>query len=463
MEPAAHRSIDQRDGPVGGVHRADDLQVGRKAERLGRPVQGLDARVPVFQQVQQQLAEHLGQVRAVDLLDHQHERPVLGLESCRLLGDGDQRAAGPPVGDPPGCGHRGPQPLEEVLVGGGAVELDHRHAVLVAVREGRRQPDGDVGGDDTALAMVPEPALDRATAAQDLAAAAGSGLLAVGCGLWLRSAGMDLAAAIAVAGATARMPVRQDAERLLRQVAGSGAVPDGKALSLAWLPPGVDVRPVEALHLLSLVTAHAYSAGDLHDAYTWWGLLRYLGFFDHEAGGQHPVLRVSRAGAQVAGVQRRVASEELGIAFGVLLASMHVRKALGPGVAVGIVDVDVLLRGSGAGSSGRADYVLVAGPGGDQPDGRVYFLECKGTSDPRDCGQQLTKAVGQIRGPVLEYAAQMGLAVSTVAAASQVSCVALQLADGDAGASGGDRGASCAMTLPRACCLAWRTHWSRTR
>lgn len=247
---------------------------------------------------------------------------------------------------------------------------------------------------------------------------------------------MDLAAAVAVAGTTARMPVRQDAERLLRHVTGRGAVPPGKALSLAWLPPGVEVRPVEALHLLSLVTAHAYSAGDLHDAYAWWGLLRYLGFFDHEPGKPDPVLRVSRAGAQVAGVQRRVASEELGIAFGVLLASMHVRKALGPGVPVGIVDVDVLLRGSGAGSSGRADYVLVAGPDEDEPAGRVYFLECKGTSDPQDCGRQLAKAVGQVAGRVLGYAARAGLAASTVAGVSQVSCLVLELADGDAGPSG---------------------------
>lgn len=227
------------------------------------------------------------------------------------------------------------------------------------------------------------------------------------------------------------MPVRPDAEELLDEVAGSGAVPDGKALSLVWRPPGVYLRPVEALHLLSLVTAHAYSAGDVHDAYAWWGLLRYLGFFGHEPGRPHPVLRVSRSGRQVAGVQRRVASEELGIAFGVLLASMHVRKAVGPGVPVAVVDVDVLLRGSGAGSSGRADYVLVTGPDGGSPDGRVYFLECKGTSDPGDCGRQLTRAAGQVTAPVLGYAARTGLAVSTVAAAAQVSCVALELTDSD--------------------------------
>jgi hypothetical protein len=229
------------------------------------------------------------------------------------------------------------------------------------------------------------------------------------------------------------MPVREDAEGLLKHVLDSDAVPDSKSLSLAYLPPGVFLRPVEALHLLSLVTAHAYSADDLHDAYAWWGLLRYLGFFDHEAGNQvHPTLRVSHAGAQVTGVQRRVTSEELGIAFGVLLASMRLRDELGPGVPVGIVDVDVLLRGSHTGSSRRPDYLLVAGPGETAPDGMAYFLECKGTSDPRKCGQQLTTAVQQITGPVLGYSAQAGLAVSTVAGATQVSCVALELTDSDA-------------------------------
>jgi hypothetical protein len=115
---------------------------------------------------------------------------------------------------------------------------------------------------------------------------------------------------------------------------------------------------------------------------------------------------------------------------------MHVRKALGPGVPVGIVDVDVLLRGSGAGSSGRADYVLVAGPDEDEPDGRVYFLECKGTSDPQDCGRQLTKAVRQVAERILGYAARAGLAASTVTSVSQVSCLVLELTDGDAGPSG---------------------------
>jgi hypothetical protein len=102
------------------------------------------------------------------------------------------------------------------------------------------------------------------------------------------------------------MPVPGNAEYLPKQVLSSQAVPEGKLLSLAHHPPAVFLRPVEALHLLSLVTAPAYSADDLHDAYAWWGLLRYLGFFDREAGTQaRPMRCVSHAGAQVAGDQRR--------------------------------------------------------------------------------------------------------------------------------------------------------------
>ena len=278
---------------------------------------------------------------------------------------------------------------------------------------------------------------------------------------------MDLAGAMAVAGTTACMPVPGNAEDLLKQVLSSQAVQDGKVLSLAYHPPGVFLRPVEALHLLSLVTAHAYSAGDLHDAYAWWGLLRYLGFFDHEAGTQaRPTLRVSHAGMQVVGVQRRVASEELGIAFGVLLASMRVRDELGPGVPVGIVDVDVLLRGSRAGSSRRPDYLLVAGSDGAVPDGMAYFLECKGTNDPRVRGQQLTAAVRQVTGPVPGYPAHTGLAVSTVAGATQVSCVALELTDSDVdepGAPARSRGTFRALIPPEARFRACRMCSSRLR
>jgi hypothetical protein len=240
---------------------------------------------------------------------------------------------------------------------------------------------------------------------------------------------MNLARAVEVAESLARLPVSDDAEDLLKQVLGSNAVQTGWSLSLAYPHGAVFVRPVEALHLLSLVTCHAYSDGDLHDTYAWWGLLRYLGFFEHDATGhEHPTLRVSDAGKRVAGAQRRVASEELGIAFGVLIASSHFRDELDPGMPVGIVDVDLMLRGSGHGSASRPDYLLVVGPDEVWPQGMVRSLECKGTSDPAICGGQLAKAVEQLAQPLLGCSLP-GLAVSTVTGARQVSCVALELTD----------------------------------
>jgi hypothetical protein len=246
---------------------------------------------------------------------------------------------------------------------------------------------------------------------------------------------VDLARALEVAGAPARLQARADAEDLLKQVDGSGVVPAGWSLSLASAPEGIIVRPAEALHLLSLVTSHHYAGDDLYDAYACWGLLRYLGFFDHDVSDpESHALRVSRSGRGVKGVQRRVASEELGIAFGVLIASLRFREQVGLGVPVGIVDVDLLLHNSGRASSRRPDYVLVAGPGEGRPQEERRYLECKGTSDPKDSLEQMVKAVGQVAGPMLGSSAS-GIAVSTVTGATQLSFVALELTMAEAGQS----------------------------
>lgn len=241
---------------------------------------------------------------------------------------------------------------------------------------------------------------------------------------------MRLARATEIAYSLARLPVPGDAEGLLKHVLVSDAVPDGWSLSLAY-PEALFVRPVEALHLLSLVTSHAYSCDDLHDAYAWWGMLRYLGFFDLDVGDQeYPALRLSDAGKRIAGAQRRVTSEELGIGFGVLAASMHLRAELAPGTPVGIVDVDLVLGGSGHGCSRRPDYLLVVGADEASPRGMVRSVECKGTKDPVGSGKQLTTAVRQLAEPVLGYVLP-GLAVSTVTGDRQVSCVALELANAE--------------------------------
>ena len=240
---------------------------------------------------------------------------------------------------------------------------------------------------------------------------------------------MNLARAMEIVESLARLPVPDDSENLLKQVLSSDTSPTGWSVSLVYPPGAVFVRPVEALHLLSLVTSHAYSDDDLHDAYAWWGLLRYLGFFEHDASDQgHPTLRVSDAGKRVAGAQRRVASEELGIAFGVLVATLHLRRGLDPGIPVGIADVDLMLGGTGLGSSRRPDYMLVVGPDEVWPQGMVLSLECKGTSNPANRGEQLTTAIEQLAKPLFGYSVP-GLAVSTVTGARQVSCVALELTD----------------------------------
>ena len=76
VEATPQGSVHEGDRPVGGVHRADDPQVLRQAERLvGVEEPGLFAAV-LEQEVQ--LAEHLGQVAPVDLVDDQQVGPVRG-------------------------------------------------------------------------------------------------------------------------------------------------------------------------------------------------------------------------------------------------------------------------------------------------------------------------------------------------------------------------------------------------
>ena len=61
--------VEQGDRTVGRVHRADDAQVVRHGEPLGRVLQ-VDRLVAVFEQ-EVQLAEDLGHVAAVHLVDDQ--------------------------------------------------------------------------------------------------------------------------------------------------------------------------------------------------------------------------------------------------------------------------------------------------------------------------------------------------------------------------------------------------------
>jgi hypothetical protein len=214
---------------------------------------------------------------------------------------------------------------------------------------------------------------------------------------------------------------------LLAALNAAGGVPPGKQLALpAGLQGDFPVRPVEVLHALSYATSPLYK-DNLHDMYMQWGLLRYLGFFEH---GEHeedavPPLGVSAAGCMVAGTQRRVTSEELGVGFGAVLARRWFRHALGPGVPIGFIDVDAYMSGSGYGGAIRSDYLLIAPDTARAGCYRVRLLECKGTQGESLARAQMRKAVRQLGSHVV-HPLPDGIAVSSVTYGDRVRCFAVE-------------------------------------
>ncbi|TNC19820.1 hypothetical protein [Amycolatopsis alkalitolerans] len=183
---------------------------------------------------------------------------------------------------------------------------------------------------------------------------------------------MDLDRAIEIVSSRVQLRGKSDHDLLTRVMKAPDFVASPKVLSPAdGLTDSVEVRPFEALHLLSLVTRPRYQ-DDLPDMYVQWGLLRYLGFFDLlKTKDPVPALKVSEAGCRIVGNQRRVASEEMGIAFGVLLAIHWTKRTGAAGVPISIVDIDAALddRYAFAGGARRAvrtvgtqrpDYLLIA-------------------------------------------------------------------------------------------------------
>ena len=237
---------------------------------------------------------------------------------------------------------------------------------------------------------------------------------------------MSLDHALQIVGAEAAVFGSAD-QYLLAELNATGSVPQGKRLALpAGLQGDFPVRPVEVLHALSYATSPLYE-DDLHDMYMQWGLLRYLGFFEHGEceDKKIPPLGVSKAGCRVAGAQRRVTSEELGVGFGVVLARRWFRDALGPGVPIGFIDVDAYISGSGFGGSIRSDYLLIAPDSAKADCYRVRLLECKGTQEEPVARGQIRKAVRQLGSPII-LPLPDGIAVSSVTYGDQVCCFAVE-------------------------------------
>ena len=252
---------------------------------------------------------------------------------------------------------------------------------------------------------------------------------------------MDLDQARKVVGSYAYLH-GESSDGLIRRVENApGFVNPGKALSPAGsLKKGVVVRPVEALHQLAYATAPRYQ-DDLLDRYSQWGLLRYLGFFDVANEKTQPRrLKVSSAGSRIVGNQRRVTSEEIGIAFGGLLARRWFAWTGAGRAPVSIVDVDAALddRYVFAGGARRAvrkigghrpDYLLIAADPQAHRRYRIRTLECKGTKTTSTAIKQLAKAVRQLDGITVDGRIPAGLATSVIASDDALSYLAIDPAD----------------------------------
>ena len=121
VEAPAQGGVDEGDGAVGGVHRADEVEVRRQLEALVGAVGRLD-RVRAVLEQEEELAEDARQVGAVDLVDdHDVRRQRVGLGR---LGEQRQRALAQLVDHLALVVDLRPEALEEVLVAAARVELD---------------------------------------------------------------------------------------------------------------------------------------------------------------------------------------------------------------------------------------------------------------------------------------------------------------------------------------------------
>lgn len=196
------------------------------------------------------------------------------------------------------------------------------------------------------------------------------------------------------------------------------AAPNASTLRHAPLLHGHrDVVLADTLRLLSIATAPLYS-GSLLGAYMEWAQLRYIGAFDVGT----PQVELSRAAKDVAGNQRRVQSEELGIAFAVHVGLDYLTR--GAGWVGSVTDVDVALTTGSIKAARqrfavslqtgqRPDYILQAyHPATRQH--RLMLLECKGTKSRSHSIRQLAQASSQLSGLTVEHDLPPGLAVSSV-------------------------------------------------
>ncbi|GLZ51706.1 hypothetical protein [Actinomycetospora sp. NBRC 106378] len=156
-------------------------------------------------------------------------------------------------------------------------------------------------------------------------------------------------------------------------------LPHARLAACAALNGPQPVVPLEALRGLAVASAATLSA-DLLQVQANWAVARYVGSFEHKK--DHLVL--SEPGEAVCGNQRRVLSEELGIAFGLHTGSRWMASRADPASPIWVADVDQLparLVSWAAKSEHRPDFVLAARRPG-HTNFTVALVESKGTRTP---------------------------------------------------------------------------------
>lgn len=161
--------------------------------------------------------------------------------------------------------------------------------------------------------------------------------------------------------------------------------------------------------------------------YEWWAFLRYLAFFDQERG----YLTVGPEGRAFINNQRRVASEELGVAFSLLVGRRWIDLNHGATCATSVTDVELALAGhlpnvaQLPGRTMRPDWLLTVHPRNSPLQVFNYMLESKGTASNGHVPQQLARGVQQLTAVTVDGATPPGLAVSTVTGKGRVRYFAL--------------------------------------
>jgi hypothetical protein len=198
---------------------------------------------------------------------------------------------------------------------------------------------------------------------------------------------------------------------------------------------GVSVRPIDAMHRLSRVTALTIT-NDVYAYYRHWGWLRYLGAFEH-VGTPSRLALDHAAIAHVHGNQLRVLSEELGVGFGVLLAEEWCRR-LGARGAIRTTDVDKALRDpamvgqltQAPNARRQPDYLMQFNGSSGTGALQSRFLETKGTASPSYAITQLAHATTQLASLLLNERSLQGVAISTISRGAGVEYLAVD-PDGD--------------------------------